>query len=105
MKRRNGRLDFLKGLFADEYDGLQDFVKAMEDVKGISQIILHGKQKQGKANVLLIGQHIEVGKVDVVAKAIAKKGFEISYLTLGMNQYTQMAKMGLYSEEKKVLKG
>ncbi|MBT3836132.1 helix-turn-helix domain-containing protein [Candidatus Woesearchaeota archaeon] len=102
---KNPKVDFLKGLFADEYDGLQDFVKAMEDVKGISQIILHGKQKQGKANVLLIGQHIEVGKVDVVAKAIAKKGFEISYLTLGMNQYTQMAKMGLYSEEKKVLKG
>ncbi|NQV91344.1 helix-turn-helix domain-containing protein [Candidatus Woesearchaeota archaeon] len=101
---KNPKVEFLKGLFADEYDGLQDFVKAMEDVKGISQIILHGKQTKGKANVLLIGRHIEVGKVDVITKAIGKKGFDISYLTLGTEQYTQMAKMGLYSEEKKVLK-
>jgi len=101
---KNPKVEFLKNLFTDEYDGLQDFVKAMEDVKGISQIILHGKQTKGKANVLLIGRHIEIGKIDVIVKAINKRGFEISYLTLGIEQYAQMAKMGLYSEEKKVLK-
>ena len=36
---------------------------------------------------------------------VKDKGFDLSYLTLTKEQYEQMAKMGLYSGEKQVLKG
>ena len=101
---KNEKVDFLKELFAEEFDGLQEFVQSLGTVQQIQNIILHGTQKKGKANVLLIGENIDPVRVEESCKAIRERGFELSYLTLTKSQYEQMAKMGLYSGEKKVLK-
>lgn len=100
----NPKVDFLKELFAEEYDGLQEFVTAVKELPGLQNIILHGATKKGKANVLLIGEGMDLGPADAVCQKIKERGFELSYLTLTKNQYAQMSKMGLYSGEKKVLK-
>ena len=101
---KNEKVDFLKELFIEEFDGLQEFVHSLEQVPQIQNIILYGAQKKGKTNILLIGENIDVLKVEEYCKPIREKGFELSYLTLTRSQYEQMVKMGLYSGEKKVLK-
>ncbi|MBT4935270.1 helix-turn-helix domain-containing protein [Candidatus Woesearchaeota archaeon] len=95
---------FLKDLFHEEHDGVGEFVNAIHDITGIQNIILHGSRKKGKANILLIGESIDVNTVETSAKEIRDKGFDLSYLTLTKQQYEQMSKMGLYSGEKNVLK-
>lgn len=101
---QNEKAAFLKDLFAEPFDGLQTFVDAIEAVPGIESVILHGARKKGKANVLLLGENINRAKIDPLCEDLKGKGFELSYLTLTKDQYEQMAKMGLYSGEKQVLK-
>tara|TARA_Y100000031_G_C8054637_1_gene307775 strand:- start:23 stop:550 length:528 start_codon:yes stop_codon:yes gene_type:complete len=101
---KNAKVDFLKDLFYEEFDGLAEFVAAVGGATGVQQILLQGAKRKGKANVLLIGENIDNAKIDPVVGSLKEKGYELSYLTLTKAQYEQMSKMGLYSGEKKVLK-
>lgn len=101
---RNAKVDFIKELLHEEFEGLEEFVDRMKDFPEISNIILHGAQRKGKANVLLIGENIDSNKIEEICSDLKDKGFEMSYLTLTKGQYSQMSKMGLYSGEKKILK-
>jgi predicted transcriptional regulator len=100
----NSKTTFLKELFYEDYDGLEEFTAAVKELNGIKKIILQGSQKKNKANVLLIGDNIESSEVEKICNKIKENGFELSFLTLTNQQYEQMAKMGMYSGEKKVLK-
>ena len=100
----NEKVEFLKDLFQEEFDGLQEFVDTVSGISGINNIILHGARKNGKANVLLLGENIDVNPVESACLKLREKGFELTYLTLTKEQYAQMAKMGLYSGEKQNLK-
>jgi len=101
--KENEKMKFLAELFYEEFDGLNIFVKAVERIEGIENILLHGTKNKNKANVLLIGNNINADKVDEICNEIKQKGFEITFMPLTRLQYDQMAKMGLYSGEKKVL--
>ena len=103
-KLENDKVSFLKELFHEEVDGVGEFVEKIRNITEIQQIILQGKNKKGKANLLLIGQNINTEPVEKASKEVNEKGFEITYLTLTEEQYQQMAKMGLYAGEKKKLK-
>ena len=103
----NEKVEFLKDLFNEEIDGIKEFLQSTQDLQNIQNIILHGTRKKDKANLLLIGEGIDLAtkdKIDVACKTIKDKGFEITFLTLTQEQYTEMVKMGLYSGEKKILK-
>ncbi len=103
----NEKVDFLKDLFNEEIDGVKEFLQLTQEIGNIQNIILHGTRKKDKANLLLIGEGIDLltkEKIEQICKTIKDKGFEISFLTLTQDQYTQMVKMGLYSGEKKILK-
>lgn len=104
---QNEKVEFLKDLFNEEIDGIKEFLTLTQDLTNIHNIILHGTRKKDKANLLLIGEGIDIAtkdKIDLACKTIKDKGFEITFLTLTQEQYTQMVKMGLYSGEKKILK-
>ena len=101
---KNEKVNFLKDLFHEELDGLGEFVSQVRGFSEIQEILLQGTKRKGKANVLLIGENIDVSKIDPVVNSLKEKGYELSYLTLTKVQYEQMSKMGLYSGEKKVLK-
>ncbi len=98
------KTDVLKELFSNEYDGVHEFVQLLAGLEGVQNIILHGSQRKGKANVLVLGEQLDTNKVEDACQNIREKGFELSYLTLTKKQYDQMAKMGLYQGEKKVVK-
>ena len=101
---QNEKRDVLKELFSNEYDGVYEFVQLLAGLEGVQNIILHGSQRKGKANVLVLGEQIDGNKVEEACQKVREKGFELSYLTLSKKQYDQMAKMGLYQGEKKVVK-
>ncbi len=100
-----GQVQFLRELLWVEYDGVTDFVAAVQDLPGIQSIIMHGEGRKGKANLLLLGEGMDANRLDECCQKIREKGFELSYLTLTRKQYEQMVKMGLYGGEKRVLKG
>ncbi len=100
----NEKARFLKELFREDYDGVQEFVDGLKDWTEIQSIILQGSKESGKANLFLIGENIDAMRVEKLSNDIKQKGFDLSYLTLTRNQYTQMTKMGLYQGEKKVIK-
>jgi len=100
----NEKVNFLKELFHEEFDGVKEFIDLVKDINSIQNVILHGVRKKGKADVLLIGQEIDNKPIEDVCNKLKNKGFELTFLILTREQYTQMAKMGLYSGEKKILK-
>lgn len=100
----NKKVAFLKGLFAEDYDGLKEFINLVSEFPAVENILLHGTKKKDKASVLLIGNNIDANKIEFACKKIREKNFEINFVALTKDQYAQMTKMGLYSGEKKVLK-
>ncbi len=99
----NEKVDFLKELFQEESDGVQEFVEGVKDFQGIQQILLFSKTDK-KANVLLIGENINSSRVDELCEGIKSKGFDLRFLSLNKQQYEQMVRMGLYSGKEKVLR-
>ncbi len=94
---------FLKELFSNEYDGVHEFVGLIADVPSIQNILLHESRK-GSANLLIIGENLDGNRLEEASQKVRAKGFDLTYLPLSRKQYEQMAKMGLYAGEKKVLK-
>ena len=45
----NEKVDFARELFHEEFDGLGEFVQAVQDLSSIQNILLHGVQKKGGA--------------------------------------------------------
>jgi len=67
-------------------------------------ILLHGEEARDRANVLLIGDDIDSGKIKEICGSIKEEhNFIISPLTLTAEQYDSMSKMGLYSGKKNIL--
>ena len=100
----NEKTEFLKELFYDEYDGVHEFVQVVGNLPEVQNILLHGSQRKGKANLLVIGENLDAGKIEEASQKVREKGFDLTYLPLTRKQYEQMAKMGLYAGEKRVLK-
>ena len=80
------------------------FVDRIKSLEGIEKIILHGKQTNKKANVLVLGSNVDATQIKLISSEIKEKyDFTILSLTLTNEQYEQMSAMGLYSGEKQVL--
>jgi predicted transcriptional regulator len=101
---QNKEVTFLQELFNEQFDGVNTFLHKVSSISTIENIILHGTSKKNKANVLLIGANIPEEHIKQAVIELKEEGFELSYLCLARQQYEQMAKMGLYSGEKKVLR-
>jgi len=100
----NEKINFLRDLFYEEFDGLAEFVNQVAPINSIQSIVTYGPKKKDKASVMIIGEGIDMTKVNEVCQKLKDKGFELTCLTLTKAQYDQMTRMGLYSGDKKVLK-
>lgn len=100
----NEKVTFLREIFYEEFDGLTEFVNQAGGIPSIQSIVMYGPKKKDKASVMLIGENMELSKVNEICQQLKDKNYELTYLTLTKPQYEQMTKMGLYSGEKKVLK-
>ena len=104
--KENERVEFLGKIFKQDVKILDEFVVMAKDIPGIESIILHGKERSDRANILLIGENIDPGEVKALCARIKEEhGYAIAPLSLTREQYMQMSQMGLYSGQKKVLYG
>lgn len=100
----NERVNYLKSFFKESIKVLEIFIKEIEDVKGVRTVILHGKENATRANILLIGEGIDVSEVKRIVNDLKEQyDYSITHMSLTNEQYEQMSSMGLYSGTKKIL--
>lgn len=94
---------FLREVFLESFDGVQEFTSQAIQLPQVLQVLLHGQQTKKQANILVIGERIDPLPLETASQNLKTKGFDLSYLLLTKEQYTQLERMGLYAGEKKVL--
>ena len=91
-------------MFKKDVQVLKVFIDQIKNMPELQYIVLHGEETKDRANVLLIGENINSGKIkEICAKIKEDHNFLISPLTLTAEQYDSMSKMGLYSGKKNIL--
>ena len=102
----NKTTEYLKSVLKLEKRIVELFVDSVKGLPGIESIILHGDEKDNRANILLIGEGINPGEIKLLCAEIKEKyHYSITSLSLTREQFEQMSAMGLYSGKKKVLWG
>ena len=100
----NDKVVFLDNLIKGEKKALKMFVNRVKELPGASSVILHGKDSDNKASIIIIGDEVDSETLKQLTFDIKEKyDFTISYLVLPQFQYDQMLEMGLYSGQKKIL--
>ena len=100
----NDTTRFLETFLKEETQIVNIFVKKVSALAEVSSIILHGKEKGDRANLLVIGEGVDSNELKRICAEIKEKyKFTITSLALTREQYDQMTAMGLYSGLKKVL--
>lgn len=83
---------------------LKAFVDSVSRIPGVQTIIEHGTTEKSKANLLIIGDAIDASQMKrICTEILSTYNYKITHLTLTLNQFEQMNRMGLYSGEKKVI--
>ena len=101
---RSRRTEFLFQMLKKDIQVLQIFIEQIKEIREIQTAILHGEQTAKRANLLLIGQHIDTGRIKEICGSILDKyHFTVSPLILTPEQYEQMSSMGLYSGNEKII--
>ena len=102
--QRSGRSEFLYKMFKKDVQVLRMFIEQVKKLPQLQYVVLHGEETKDRANLLLIGEDIDPGKIkEICAKIREEHNFTISPLTLTAEQYDSMSKMGLYSGKKNIL--
>ncbi len=100
----NERTSFLSDFIKGSVKVTEIFVDMIKDDPGIESIILLGKEKESKANLIIIGKAIDGEKVKLATADVKEKySYNITYMTMPAEQYEQMISMGLYPGTKEVL--
>ena len=100
----NDNAKFLIRLLKEKPRAMEEFVNLAKNIETIDEIILHGKQENKHASLILIGYDIGAGKVKKLCADIKEKySFKISTLSLGREQFEQMKGMDLFPRVKRLL--
>ncbi|MGM5482476.1 MAG: hypothetical protein ACQESF_03365 [Nanobdellota archaeon] len=100
----NKKVKLLASVFKTDLRIMDKFIEMINNIPGLKKVILHGKEYNDRANVLLIGDNIDTGEVKRICAEIKEKyKYTINPLSLTDMQYEQMSQMGLYSGNKKTL--
>ena len=59
----NEQVMFLASIIKARKKALQNFIEKIKGMKGVNMIILHGEETETKANLLIIGENVDVVKV------------------------------------------
>lgn len=95
---------FLINILQDRKSAVVEFVNSIKEFDGVQMVVLHGQEDKNRANVLVIGNNMDVDSIKRNSVYIGEKyKFNIILLTLVPEQYNQMASMGLYPGKKKIL--
>lgn len=100
----NKQVEYLKKILNKDKTMLDTFVEFIKGIPSVEMAVIHGKLQKDKMNALLIGNDIDMEMVNGFLKEIKQKyNYNVSILSLTIEQYHQMTSMGLYQGEKKVI--
>lgn len=101
---KNKNTKFIESILLEEKKTiLEAFIEKIMHQE-ISMIILHGKETKDKSNLLIIGNNLDLNRINTAASEIREKeNYNIITLTLAPEQYNQMSSMGLFPEKKTIL--
>lgn len=95
---------FLSQLFYEKPAPLAKFVDLVASVPGIEKILMHGKETESRANIVIIGSGINKDPVNASVGQIREEDhFTISHLILENEQFEILERMGQFSGSKTVL--
>lgn len=95
---------FLMDILQTRKSAVVEFINTVKEFDGVQLVVLHGKEDKKKANVLVIGNDMDIDSIKRNSAYISDKfKFNIILLTLTPDQYNQMSSMGLYPGKKKIL--
>ena len=95
---------FLESFLKEGKRIVQYFIDEVKKIPEVDAVILHGKEEEDKANLLLIGEGIDPNNIKMICGLIKEQyNFTISALPLTKEQFAQMSSMGLYSGKKKIV--
>ena len=96
--------NFLVKMLKEKPRAIEEFVNMAKEIDAIDEIILHGKEENKHASLILMGYDIDPGEVKRLSAEIKEKySFTISTLSLGKEQFEQMKGMDLFPRVKKLL--
>lgn len=96
--------DFLVKVLKEKPRAIEEFVNIAKDIVNIDEIIIHGKEENKHASLILIGYNINAGDVKRLSADVKEKySFTISTLSLGREQFEQMKGMDLFPRVKRLL--
>ena len=95
---------FLVKMLKEKPRAIEEFVNIAKNIENIDEIILHGKEENKHASLILIGYDIAPGEVKRLSADLKEKySFTISTLSLGKEQFEQMKGMDLFPRVKRLL--
>jgi ACT domain-containing protein len=101
---QNKNTKILSELFEEKKTVLEEFIEAVSKLEGVLMIVAHGDDGKDKANILVIGNNIDVKIVkEKVGDIKEKYNFSIIELVLSPEQFNQMSMTGLIPEKKTIL--
>ncbi|MBD3249236.1 helix-turn-helix domain-containing protein [Candidatus Woesearchaeota archaeon] len=102
--RHTERTGFLYEMLKKDKQVLQLFIDKIRNIYEIKAVVLHGEESNQRANLMLIGENIDNGKIKEICGEIREKyDFIVSPLIVSKDQFEAMTKMGLYSGQKKIV--
>jgi DNA-binding Lrp family transcriptional regulator len=101
---KNEKVTFLETFMKESVKVAEVFADIVKADSSIEEVILVGKETDTKANLLIIGEGINVDLLKYAASDIQDKyAYKITYISMEQAQYQQMSAMGLYPGVKKTL--
>lgn len=89
-------------IFTEEQDPFEILVSNLKKITEIKKIILYGKLTKKSAKIIVVGENVDDKFVEKVVKDIYENfNFKMEYMILSENQFNQMIRIGMYSEERK----
>lgn len=102
--RTTDKTNFLYNLLKKDVNLINEFVEQISKLDNVSMVLLHGKESNQRASVLIIGADVDAGRVKEICGGIKERyNYIVSPLVLTAEQFEQMKGMGLYSGKEEVL--
>lgn len=102
--RKGKQSEFLSEVISTKRTAMDAFIDLVSQIRGVEQVLLHGKETPEKASVMIIGREISAEKVQYAVLDVKQRfKYNIIHLILGPEQFEQMTAMGLYPGQKVVL--
>ncbi len=101
---QNETAQYLSKLLYEKPAPIAKFVDLIHSVQGIKQAIMHGKETDSRANIVITADDVNKDEINAAVAQIREElNFTINHLILQPEQFEMLESMGQFSGSKTVL--